>query len=152
MASGKAIITNIKATYSMIVSYFCEHILGSCCRILRQLHFWVHSGASTGSISPKAIRNNRATWATSCDAEGTIPPDAVRQRNCQPRLPAGEPDTRFPAVYSGLFPCSEGVGGSAHRNPRARNCLSPWSVPFEICEYGRQPKPEKIKVLFPFIP
>jgi hypothetical protein len=55
--------------------------------------------------------------APSRNAEGTLPPDAVRQRNCQPRLPAGEPDTRFPAVYYGLFPCSEGVGGTAHRNP-----------------------------------
>jgi len=23
---------------------------------------------------------------------------------------------------------------------------------FEICEYGRQPKPEEIKILFPFFP
>ena len=28
----------------------------------------------------------------------------------------------------------------------------PRTVPFKICEYGRQPKPEEIKVLFPFIP
>ena len=46
---------------------------------------------------------------------------------------------------------------------RYRNSLAEWygkeqaaavghAEAFEICEYGRQPKPEEIKVLFPFFP
>jgi hypothetical protein len=152
MASGKAIIKNIKATYSMIVSYFCR-------TYIRQLLQNSAAAALLGSFRsqyridrPGGDLEQPGNMGHLLRRGGNLPPDAVRQRNCQPRLPAGEPDTRFPAVYSGLFPCSEGVGGSAHRNPRARNCLSPRTVPFEICEYGRQPKPEKIKVLFPFLP
>jgi hypothetical protein len=38
---------------------------------------------------------------------------------CPPRIPAGEPDTRLPAAYCGLFPCSEGVGRTAHGNPKS---------------------------------
>ena len=45
------------------------------------------------------------------------PPHPGRPRNCQPHLPTGETDPRFPAVYYGLFPFSEGVGGTAYRNP-----------------------------------
>ncbi len=51
-------------------------------------------------------------------------------------------------------------GGEANR---FRDSLIKWYGPekgasvkfaeaFEICEYGRQPKPEEIKVLFPFFP
>ena len=59
------------------------------------------------------LENSRFTWPVQGDS------DLSRLLALLPHIPAGEPDTRLPAAYCGLFPCSEGVGRTAHGSPRS---------------------------------